>query len=769
MQVTLDQDSFEFRPWKPALGQVFAKPFAFDCETTLIDETHPWLVPAYVIGAAFDGKQGFFVQRADVAAFFQAHVRMPIVCHNAPFDLAVIRTLAPELDIYAWVDAQKAWDTQLLHRLYVLGTDGHTAGGKGESDLEHCAEAYLKLRLPKDVQDSKGNIVRLSYSQWLHRPPQEIEPAYLEYLAKDVITTRWLYSELRHLLLDLLESSKRTWGFVSWGWFDAQIRQWGPQTHHIQLRAAIVLKEIQANGLHLDVERRQELVTGLQQKLDQLRTQLRRHGYLAGGAGSNRSLQAIFRRLQAQHPDVVFLRTDTDLFATSHEALVDLADTVPFVRLLLEYRETEKLLSSFLNKMSRPVLHPSFNVLARSGRTSSFGEINAQNLPKDDRVRSCFVPSPGHVYIDADYATIELATLAQACLAQFQLDSQMAQALNAGQDLHALVAARVTRKAVADVSKEERRKAKPINFGKPGGMGNATLKSYARVSYGVHLDDEEVEALSEAWFDLFPEMRAFLADPVDTGKEVARLFQLTPAGHYKHTDDRRFLDHPDNADRPDRPHPILGGMCLKVLKEENPCTAAGKPYSDSDIDYFWSQVAQKAHRLPAKVQSAVPLRQPSISLQRAVYAYAGRASVFTLTGRLRARASYAARHNTIFQGLAADGAKLALWRLWRAGYRIVNFIHDQVLVEVPAGSALLRHAKIIQRLMIDGMQAVVPDVRVDVAYAATERWHKDAEAVFDRTGKKLLLWTPANPASSATASRSRTRPPRRRASSSGPA
>jgi hypothetical protein len=50
--------------------------------------------------------------------------------------------------------------------------------------------------------------------------------------------------------------------------------------------------------------------------------------------------------------------------------------------------------------------------------------------------------------------------------------------------------------------------------------------------------------------------------------------------------------------------------------------------------------------------------------------------VFALTGRLRAAATYSARHNTVFQELAADGSKLALWLLWRAGYRIVNFIHD---------------------------------------------------------------------------------------------
>lgn len=119
-------------------------------------------------------------------------------------------------------------------------------------------------------------------------------------------------------------------------------------------------------------------------------------------------------------------RTDAGLYSTSHDAIFELAGTVPFIKALLEYRETEKLLGSFLDKMGKAVLHPSFNVLARTGRTTSFGDINAQNLPTDDRVRSCFIPSPGHVFIDADYSTIELVTLVQACMSQFGLESSMA-------------------------------------------------------------------------------------------------------------------------------------------------------------------------------------------------------------------------------------------------------------------------------------------------------------------------------------------------------
>ena len=122
----------------------------------------------------------------------------------------------------------------------------------------------------------------------------------------------------------------------------------------------------------------------------------------------------------------------------------------------------------------------------------------------------------------------------------------------------------------------------------------------------------------------------------------------------------------------------------------------------------------------------------------------GQAPVLTYSGRLRAKATYSARHNTIFQGLAADGAKLALWRLWRAGFRIVNFIHDQVLVEIPTSSACerMKCALEVRKHMIDGMREVVPDVKIEVSYAAMTRWYKDANCVLDSAGTGLCLWIP---------------------------
>ncbi len=744
MKTLFKNREYESFPWKPQMGRVFDSAFTFDTETTLIDNERSWLTPAYVLGAAFNGTCGVFIPRNRLVEFFAVHTNNTVVFHNAAFDLDVIATAEPVLNIYDRVDSKRVIDTQLMHRLLTLGEAGHTSQGKGESTLEHCAATYLGVELPKDTMDSRGGPVRLSYGKWLGRPLNEMEPVYLEYLANDLIATWHVYEALRARTTSLLGSAENTWGYGSPHWLQDCIERFGPQTHDIQLKAAIVLRSITANGLHLDVARCRELEATLQKHLQTQKSELREYGYIAGGKGSNTSLQAVLKCRSREFPTVSFPLTESGQFATAHDALQDLIHTDPFVKLLLEHRETEKLLGSFVGKMAKSVLHPSFNALVVSGRTSSFGEINAQNLPKTDVIRTCVVPRSGHEFIDADYATVELATLAQACQSQFGLDSKMAHAINAGEDLHKLVAARMLNKSPEFVTREERQKAKPVNFGKPGGMGLETLIAYAKVNYGVLLSQTEAETLSESWMDLFPEMHEFLGDKANAALELASLLDLTPASHFESTNDRRFVSHRCNLGREETPHEILGAMLLKTVKEPNPKTHAGNPYSEADCEYFWSRLNSIADRMPKSLQMAIRMRQASRKLQRAVMGLVGRDSVFTYSGRLRDKATYSARHNTIFQGLAADGAKLALWRLWRAGFGIVNFIHDEVLVEIPTSSACerMKSALAVRQHMIDGMQEVVPDVKIEVNYAAMTRWYKDATCVLDPAGTGLLLWVP---------------------------
>jgi DNA polymerase I-like protein with 3'-5' exonuclease and polymerase domains len=740
MDIALGSSNVEFHPWKRRDGTVFLKSFAFDCETSRIDDERPWRSPPYVLGAACDGQVGYFVKRDDVEAFFRAHADVPLVFHDAAFDLAVTHLLAPELDIYERVNEHLVWDTQLLHRLYCLATEGHTECGEGQSTLGHCAKLYLNLDLPKDVMDSRGKLVRLSYGQWLGKHPSEIEPIYLEYLAKDAWATYKVYRRLHRLIKGVLAESHDAWGFVSHEWLDEQRRQWGPLTHHIQLKAAIVLRAITANGLHVDGARRGQVSRDIGTVKEELRQELRREGYLPGQPSATKALKAILRQISQKHRDWVPLLTPSGEISTSYDSLAPLADSEPFVKAYLEYDEIAKLDSNFLSKMSTTRIHPSFDVLKTTGRTSSFGELNAQNLPRDERVRSCFIPSRGHVFINADYAAIEMATLAQSLLTQFGLESKLVEVLNAEKDPHRMVAALMLGKCESEVTAEERQKAKAINFAKPGGMGDKALKSYARTGLGVELSDAEIRALSDAWFELFPEMHEFLKNEHELGYDIAAYFDLTPDTYEQHTGSRRFHGHLKSIDDACVPHRFLGLMCRRALGQESPETDAGRRYTDEELDYFWSSVQRRAEEFAAHDRKALEDRRPSTGLQLAMRRLADRAAVFTVTGRLRAGAGYTARHNNVFQGLAADGAKIALWKLWRAGYRIVNFVHDEVLVEVPREGELARHVKRIRRLMIAGMREVVPDVRVAVNPVATTVWSKQAKEVYDHRGH-LQPWS----------------------------
>ena len=148
---------------------------------------------------------------------------------------------------------------------------------------------------------------------------------------------------------------------------------------------------------------------------------------------------------------------------------------------------------------------------------------------------ACFVPSEGNVFVKADYSTVELATLAQVMIGQFGQRSFMGEAINNGQDLHRLVAGYLVHKKPEEVTVDERQKAKPINFGKPGGMGHDGLKNYAKTSYGADPDRRGSRCPVGIRFVLFPEMEAFLDNGQGLGQEVAAAFGLTPQAHYEHT------------------------------------------------------------------------------------------------------------------------------------------------------------------------------------------------------------------------------------------
>lgn len=139
-------------------------------------------------------------------------------------------------------------------------------------------------------------------------------------------------------------------------------------------------------------------------------------------------------------------------------------------------------------------------------------------------LRECYRPRDGFDFIVADISQAELHCLAQICLRLFG-HSEMATLLNSGTDLHWAFAAKslglpldqvATKtatgwKATRPEYKEHRDRAKPANFGFPGGMGPDKFILYARKGFGVKFERDEVVALKAAWLDTFPEVREYLA------------------------------------------------------------------------------------------------------------------------------------------------------------------------------------------------------------------------------------------------------------------
>jgi DNA polymerase-1 len=230
---------------------------------------------------------------------------------------------------------------------------------------------------------------------------------------------------------------------------------------------------------------------------------------LAGRAfnlDSPRQLQALlFDELKL--PAV--LKTPKGQPSTNEEALEAIADQHELPRVILDYRALAKLRSTYTDKLPEMVnrddgrVHTSFHQAgAATGRLAS-SDPNLQNLPirTDDgrRIRKAFVAPPGRRILAADYSQIELRIMAH--LSQ---DPALLRAFASGVDIHRATAAEVFGKALDDVSGNERRAAKAINFGLMYGMSAFGLAKQLGIARG------EAQDYIGLYFSRYPGVREFM-------------------------------------------------------------------------------------------------------------------------------------------------------------------------------------------------------------------------------------------------------------------
>ena len=210
-------------------------------------------------------------------------------------------------------------------------------------------------------------------------------------------------------------------------------------------------------------------------------------------------------------------KTKTGQYVTSEEVMQNLKGKHPIVDKILEHRGLKKLLGTYIDALPELInpktgkIHTSYNqTITATGRLSS-SSPNLQNIPiRDDdgkEIRKAFIPDDGCLFFSADYSQIELRIMAH-----LSEDKNMIDAFNSGYDIHAATAAKVYKKQIEEVSREERSKAKTANFGIIYGI------SVFGLAERMNVPRSEAKELIDGYFETYENVKAYM----EKSKELAR-------------------------------------------------------------------------------------------------------------------------------------------------------------------------------------------------------------------------------------------------------
>jgi len=310
-----------------------------------------------------------------------------------------------------------------------------------------------------------------------------------------------------------------------------------PLLDGLEMPLVEVLVDMEWRGIAIDPALFGRLAKELFVDLQRLEAEIAR---AAGGSinlNSPKQLAAVlFDKLQL--PALKRTKTGPSTDADVLEQLAELGHEVP--RLLLEYRELEKLRSTYVDVLPKKInrvtgrIHTSFNQIgAATGRLSST-DPNLQNIPvrspRGEEIRRGFVPQPGWKFVVADYSQIELRLMAH-----LSLDPAFIEAFRQGHDIHRQTAAIIFGVPLDLVSSEMRARAKTINFGTIYGQGPFALSKQLSIS------QEEAKAFIAEYFRRFAGVRAFLDRQVGLARERGYVETLFGRRRYvPETRDRNF-------------------------------------------------------------------------------------------------------------------------------------------------------------------------------------------------------------------------------------
>jgi DNA adenine methylase len=727
-------------------GALGGKVIALDTETRPI-EGHE--VPELALVSVSTSADNVLITPDQLGAFLLAHRERHFVCHNASFDFWAV---AEHLRHRGEGEALASWwqiagdgrlhDTMIMDAL--VGLARRDAFPRPR-DLGTVAAAYARVEI------DKGDPHRLRYGELIGKDLATVERGFLDYAMKDAVATRLAYRGVRKAARACAERA---------GTAAEVTASYGLLGERVQVLAAIALAKITRNGIHLNLSQARAVEANLRDRLRQAVERLRGHPEAAGlfkvkGDGSpaltpsgvpcqaDKRLRAILAEVAGQiaretGQDVVVKKTAKGALSAVASEWEGLAHLHPFLPDWLDLKEAEKLVQ-FFKHLREPTAHPNYCIMVRSGRTSA-SRPNIQQVPKQPGFREIFTASPGNLLLSVDYAYVELVTLAAELLKRYGR-STLAEVIRNGVDPHEYTAALLLgmpleefrRLAESDPERYKacRQRAKPVNFGVPVGMGAASLVRSASGTYGVTMTLAEAQVFRDKLVhEVYPELALYLAE--DAMSNLARGLNAEVEACWSTLDFKGTRKG------------FIPGYTRRVVRGEKN-RADGQPYNEDSLARTWNKLA-RLNKNPELVE-VLAARVGSPGLAAKLFG----AEVATLTGRVRGRVSFCQARNTPFQGLAADGAKLALWELTRAGYRVVGFVHDEVLVELPdrGGWVPLAEAEAVVKIMKRAMERLTGGVPVGCEFALSRRWSKSARAIVE--GERLLAWEP--PAVAAGAAR----------------
>lgn len=274
----------------------------------------------------------------------------------------------------------------------------------------------------------------------------------------------------------------------------------------IEMPLVSVLAMMEMTGVSVD----EKMLHKQSQELESRLAKLEKEAFeLAGDSfniNSPKQLQEIlFQRLKLP----MLEKTPTGQPSTSESVLQTLAEKYPLPKVILEYRSLSKLKSTYTDKLPEQIdpktqrIHTSYHqAITSTGRLSS-SDPNLQNIPirteEGRKIRCAFIAKPGYKIVAADYSQIELRIMAH--LSQ---DAAMLRGFSIDDDIHRSTAAEVFSVSLQEVTQEQRRNAKVINFGLIYGMSSFGL------SRQLGLDRAESEKRISAYFASFPGIKLFI-------------------------------------------------------------------------------------------------------------------------------------------------------------------------------------------------------------------------------------------------------------------